>query len=272
MTPERNPQAEQMAHESMLRTLAAQADAIWPAESALFARYGLAGPLDITDVGCGSGEITARLAVYYPEARLRGVDILESVIEDAQRRHASLAPRVRFEPGDAFQLALPSESQDLVVCRHLTQSVPEPGHVLGELHRICKRGGWLHVLSEDYGMLHMPAGVLDPDRLWYDGVFSFARNSGTDARVGRHTWSLLRRLGLADLRVDYVVVDTLRVPRETFAAIFEAWRDGYVDVLGSRSRLRGGEVRALFDQIIDSVRDPDQYAVWQVPIISGRKA
>ena len=271
MTPERNPQSEQMAHESMLRTLATQADAIWPAESALLARYGLRGPLDIADVGCGSGEITARLAVYYPEARLLGIDILEASIENARRRHASLAPRVRFEHGDAFQLALPNDSQDLVVCRHLTQSVPEPGHVLAELHRICKRGGWVHVLSEDYGMLHMPAGALDPDRLWHDGVFSFARATGTDARIGRHTWSLLRRLGLLELRVDYVVVDTLRVPRETFAGIFEAWRDGYVDVLGARSRLREEEARALFDQIIESVLDPEQYAVWHVPIISGRK-
>jgi ubiquinone/menaquinone biosynthesis C-methylase UbiE len=62
MTLERNPQAEQMAHESMLRTLAAQAEAIWPAEQALFQRYGLEGPIHIVDVGCGSGEITSRLA------------------------------------------------------------------------------------------------------------------------------------------------------------------------------------------------------------------
>ena len=132
--------------------------------------------------------------------------------------------------------------------------------------------GWLHVLSEDYGMLHMPAGPLDPDRLWHDGVFSFARTTGTDARIGRHTWALLRQLGLIELRVDYVVVDTLRVPRETLATIFEAWRDGYVDVLGAKSRLRAEEARALFDQIIESVLDPDRYAVWHVPIISGKKA
>jgi ubiquinone/menaquinone biosynthesis C-methylase UbiE len=272
MTPERNPQAEQMAHESMLRTLAAQADAIWPAESALLTRYGLAGPLHIADIGCGSGEITARLAAHYPQAKLLGIDILDSSIRHARERHAGLAPRVRFERGDAFQLAIPSDSQDLVVCRHLTQAVPEPAHVLAELHRICKRGGWLHVLSEDYGMLHMPSGALDPDRLWHDGVFSFARTTGTDARIGRHTWSLLHRLGLVELRVDYVVVDTVRVRRETFAAILEAWRDGYVDVLGARSRLGHDEARALFDQIIASIRDPEQYAVWHVPIISGRKA
>ena len=271
MTPDRNPQADQMAHESMLRTLAAQADAIWPAESALLARYGLAGPLEITDVGCGSGEITARLAALYPQAQLLGIDILESTIAHARGRHAALAPRVRFERGDAFQLALPPGSQDLVVCRHLTQSVPEPAHVLAELYRICKPGGWVHVLSEDYGMLHMPGGALDPDRLWHDGVVSFARATGTDARIGRHTWPILRRLGLVELRVDYVVVDTLRVDREIFARIFEAWRDGYVGALGARSRLRSDEAHALFDQVIESIRDPGLYAVWHVPIISGRK-
>jgi len=271
MTSDRNPQADQMAHESMLRTLAAQADAIWPAESALLSRYGLVGPIQIADIGCGSGEITARLAGLYPEAELLGVDILDSSVADARYRHAALAPRVRFERGDAFQLAIGSASQDLVVCRHLTQSVPDPAHVLAELCRICRSGGWVHVVSEDYGMLHMPVGTLDSDRLWQDGVIAFGHATGTDARIGRHTWPILRRLGLLELRVDYVVVDTVRVPRETMANIFEAWRDGYVDALGARSRLGVDEARALFDQIIASILDDGLYAVWHVPVISGRK-
>jgi ubiquinone/menaquinone biosynthesis C-methylase UbiE len=271
MTLERNPQAEQMAHESMLRTLAAQAEAIWPAEQALFQRYGLEGPIHIVDVGCGSGEITSRLASLYPEARVLGVDILKSSVGDARRRHAGLAPRVAFQQGDAFALELPASGADLVVCRHLTQAVPEAARVLAELVRVCRSGGWVHVLSEDYGMLHMPVGSLDPDRLWLDGALPFTRATGTDARVGRHTWSYMRQLGLAELRVDYVVVDTLRVPRATFAAIMEAWRDGYAQVLGQRSRLTAWEAPALFDQVIASILDPDGYAVWQVPIVSGRK-
>lgn len=74
MTHDRNPRAEQMADESMLRTLAAQADAIWPAEQARFARYGLGVAPRIADIGCGSGEITCRLARLYPQAELLGVD------------------------------------------------------------------------------------------------------------------------------------------------------------------------------------------------------
>ena len=75
----------------------------------------------------------------------------------------------------------------------------------------------------------------------------------------------------AATRYDYVIVDTLRVPRATFAAIIEAWRDGYAKVLGERSRLTAWEAPALFDQSIASILDPDSYAVWQVPVVSGKK-
>jgi ubiquinone/menaquinone biosynthesis C-methylase UbiE len=268
---ERNPQAEQMADESMLRNLAAQAEAIWPQEQQLFERYSLPTHARIADIGCGSGEITSRLAARYPQAELAGVDILESSVAHARRRHGSLAPRVRFEQGDAFELGFADEQFDLVVCRHMTQSVPEPQRVLSELRRICRRGGWVHVLSEDYGMIHASAGRVDPDRLWHEGVISFTHATGTDARIGRRTWSLMQQLGLAELHVDYVVVDTTRVARATFAAIIAAWRDGYTEVLAQHTALGIDEVRALFNHVVDAILDPQQYVVWHIPIVSGRK-
>ena len=68
MSADRNPHAQQMADESMVRTLAAQASAIWPQEERLLARYELAPESRIADIGCGSGEITSRLAMLYPRA------------------------------------------------------------------------------------------------------------------------------------------------------------------------------------------------------------
>lgn len=271
MTKHRNPQAEQMADESMLRTLAAQADAIWPQEQRFFDRYTLPSQARIADIGCGSGEITVRLAARYPDAEFVGIDILESSVAYARRQHAALAPRVRFEQGDAFELGLGDNQFDLVVCRHMTQAIPEPERVLAELKRICKPGGWLHVLSEDYGMINMPAGKLDPDRLWHEAVIPYTRSTGTDARIGRRTWALMNHLGIEALHVDYVTVDTVRVPRATFAAIIEAWRDGYSEAFARHSKLRVEEVRALFDHAISTIVDPRQYAVWQIPIVSGRK-
>jgi len=43
----------------MVRNLAAQAEAIWPQEEAIFARHP-PGDGAVLDVGCGTGEITAR--------------------------------------------------------------------------------------------------------------------------------------------------------------------------------------------------------------------
>jgi SAM-dependent methyltransferase len=271
MTSHRNPQAEQMADESMIRNLAAQANAIWPQERPLFARYGLPARCRIADIGCGSGEITSRLAALYPRAEVLGIDILEHTVALARGRHAALAPRVQFAQGDAFELALPSAHFDLVVCRHVTQSIPEPERVLAELKRICKPGGWLHVLSEDYGMLHFTAGVVNPDRFWLECVPVAARSMGVDERIGRRTWTLLRNLRLKQLAVDYLTVDTVRVPRATFAAIIEAWRDGYTDVLSQHSGLPRKKVRAYFDFMIARIRDPQDYAVWHVPVLGGRK-
>lgn len=271
MTKDRNPQAEQMADESMIRNLTAQANAIWPQEKPLFERYDLPPDCRIADIGCGSGEITSRLAARYPGAQVTGIDILDHTVELARGRYASLAPRVQFQQGDAFELKFPSDHFDLVVCRHVTQSIPEPEKVLAEMKRICKPGGWLHVLSEDYGMLHMMPGAKDPDRFWHEVVPVATAAMGVDERIGRRTWSVLRQLGLRDLTVDYVTVDTVRVPRATFAAIIEAWRDGYTEILAEHSKLKREDVRAYFDHMIANILNPDEYAVWHIPVLGGRK-
>ena len=231
MTSDRNPQARQMGDESMARNLALQAQAIWPQEQALFDRYGLSGNLRVLDLGCGTGEITRRLAQRYPQAEIVGVDILDGNLAIARRDSAALGDRVRYEVGDAFALTYPEVHFDLVVCRHMSQAVPDFPRVLDEIGRVLKRGGWLHLLSEDYGMLRMPRGARDPDRFW---------------------------------------VDTLRVPRETFAGILRAWRDGYVEPLAQASGRDPADLRADFDAMIADIETPPRYAVWQVPVVSAR--
>ena len=66
-------------------------------------------------------------------------------------------------------------------------------------------------------------------------------------------------------------MDTLRVPRETFATILRAWRDGYADTLQATGNFAPEEAKALFDAAVETVLDPAQYVVWHVPIVGGRK-
>jgi ubiquinone/menaquinone biosynthesis C-methylase UbiE len=272
MTHDRNPQAEQMGDESMVRNLAYQADAIWPQEKQLFDRYKLSGAINILDVGCGTGEITRRLAAHYPQATLEGMDILESNLVFARRDSRQFSDRVSYEQGDAFALKNADASLDLVVCRHMSQAVPDFHLVLAEFSRVLKPGGILHLLSEDYAMLHFPVTELDPDKFWNEHAIKFLRSIRCDGRIGRHSPALMENAGYQNIAMDYITVDTLRVPRETFAGIIRSWRDGYAAVLAEASGRSIEEVSSDMNQLIHAIETPPHYVVWHVPVISGRKA
>ena len=265
-----NPHRTQMADESMVRTLAAQALAIWPQEAPLVRRYGLGPDIRILDAGCGTGEISSRLAEMFPSARVMGVDILDDPLALARERYASLMPRLSFEHQSIFELPAADATYDLTVCRHVIHSVPHAERVLAELRRVTRPGGWLHVIAEDYGMLHFPTGGLDPRDFWHEAPARFGEKTGTDLFVGRHAYGHFAAMGLTDISLEYVIVDTLRVPRETFAMILEAWRDGYVDPIAETSRFTREEATAYFERMIADVCDPRRYAVWMVPVIAGR--
>jgi SAM-dependent methyltransferase len=269
--PNRNPQAAQMVDESMLRTLRAQIECIWPQEREIFARYALPAGARVIDVGCGTGELVVRLGEMLPEARIDGVDLEESHVARARERCAALGSRVRFQRGDAFALDAADGTYDLTVCRHVAQAVPEVPRLIAELMRVTRPGGRLHFVPEDYGLMHFAPTRLDSDDFWRRGPVTYGEAVGCDLRIGRKMPALLAAAGLVDVRCDYVIVDTLRVPRRAFADIWRAWRDGYSDVVAENTELSADEVRAHFDDMIACIENPEGYGVWHVPVVSARK-
>jgi len=169
-----------------------------------------------------------------------------------------------------FALDAADRSFDLTVCRHVIQSIPHPERVVAELARVTREGGYLHLIAEDYGMLHFQRGALDPREFWHVAPPSFEAATGTDLYIGRNAFGILAAMNLKEIRVDYIIVDTLRVPRETMAAIFEAWRDGYAEAIGELTPISRDLAQAYFAQMIANVRDPQGYAVWMVPVVSAR--
>ena len=98
----------------------------------------------------------------------------------------------------------------------------------------------------------------------------FGSASGTDLFIGRNTFGILAGMRLEEIKVDFVVVDTLRVTRETFATIIEAWRDGYAESIAQLTPYTRESAVAYFDQMIENILDPRGYAVWMVPVVSAR--
>ncbi|HET9951845.1 MAG TPA: methyltransferase domain-containing protein, partial [Candidatus Eisenbacteria bacterium] len=210
----------------------------------------------------------------FPRATVLGVDILDQSLELARSRHAArFAPRLSFENQSVYELRAADGTYDLTVNRHVMHSIPHPERVLAELKRVTKRGGRLHIIAEDYGMLHFARtrpGTPDPRDFWHNGPDKFGAATGTDLYLGRHIYGHLVDLGLEEITIDYLPVDTLRVPRETFADILIAWRDGYAGVSAEAMGITLEESRAYFDQMIANIRDPRGYAVWMVPVVGAR--
>jgi len=253
-----------MADESMVRNLAAQAEAIWPQEKTIFERHPPKG--QVLDIGCGTGEIIARLAGRYQDASFLGVDLEEAHLRRAAANCGRFGSRVRFQSADALALPFDDESFNYVICRHVIQAVSDAGRVLSEIRRVLRPGGRVHLIAEDYGMLWCHPTESDSDGFWQVIPPRYGAAIGCDLHVGRKTFTLLHDLAMADIAVDYVVVDTLRVERETFARIWEAWRDGYTDPIVEHSGVPREEVERRFEEMIACVRDPRGYALWQVPV------
>ncbi len=280
---DRNPHSERMASASMVRNLAAQAQAIWPQEREYLRRYRppsgaratdtMTDTMDvmhIVDVGCGTGEITARLAELFPDARIRGIDITESHIELARERYQHLQDRVEFAVGDGFHLDMADDVSDLTVNRHVLQAVANPEAMLAELMRITRPGGWLHLIVEDYGLVHFSHEEKDIDEFFHRGVFPHARSLHTNLQLGRQFYRHLRALALQNIAIDYLIIDTLRVDRALFATIIEAWRDTFAQSIAETSPFTAEESYEYFNAMIECVRDPDGYAVWHIPLMSAQ--
>jgi ubiquinone/menaquinone biosynthesis C-methylase UbiE len=264
--------ANPLGDQSMVRIIESQTRAIWPQELPIIRRYALPESPRVLDVGCGTGAATSRLAETLPTASILGVETSENSLQLARSRYPHLAPRLTFEQrASLFTLDLPSRSFDLTLCRHVIHSLPQTADtVMRELARVTRPGGYLHVIAEDYGMIHLEQRSPDLQAFWHVVADRFTSARWTDMYSGRHLFGLMSEMGLEQIRIDYVVVDTLRVPREEFAAILEAWRDGFGPTIVELAAIPRQAVLRYFEQMISQVRDPTCYVVWMVPVVSSR--
>ena len=107
-----------------------------------------AGPLDILDVGTGTGYFAILLS--REGHRVTGVDLTPAMIREARETAAQYGVSPVFALMDAQALAFPDGSFDAVVTRNLTWTLPSPETAYAEWFRVLRPGGVLLNFDADY--------------------------------------------------------------------------------------------------------------------------
>ena len=262
-------QQDAMEDASMVATLQAQIDMIWPLEEPILERIGLGDAESLVDFGCGTGRFLYEVAHRWPMLACRGIERFEGHMGIAERDLAD-CPNVSLTLADARTTGLPDDSAGAVSMRHILQAVESRDELINEATRILRPGGLLYVLAEDYQGI-----IVDTDREQGRTLFMDAapkiRHTGTHLFHGREAFRDLHRAGYEDVRVDSIVVDSTTTSRILFARMLRAWRDGYASFLAKHRGVSEDEQRANFDSLIESCESPDRYIGWWLFAVSGRK-
>jgi len=91
--------------------------------------------MKVLDIACGPGYVSKSISLR--EAESIGVDFSENMITLAKQ----LYPDLKFELGDAQQLAFPDEAFDRVVMNFGILHLSEPDKAIAEAFRVLKHGG-----------------------------------------------------------------------------------------------------------------------------------
>ncbi len=265
-------QQAQMEAASMVGTLRAQAEMIWPLERPVLERIGLAGVATLADLGCGTGEFAGRAAETWPAMEIMGLDMFEGHLDLAREAWPrETHPHLTFVHGDARATHALDASVEAVSIRHVLHALPDVDRVLAEARRILEPGGLLYVLAEDYAGLIFDTSEEGAQRLFFDATPALEKH-GTNLFHGRTAFREIRAAGFENVRVDPIVVDTTNVERATFARMLRFWRDGYADFIAEAGGFDPTDIRARFDALRATVEDEERYACWLLLALSARKS
>lgn len=99
----------------------------------------------VLEVGVGTGLSLPRFPSF---CRVHGIDMSEGMIRRAHKRIDKHGlSNVVVERMDACNMDFPEDSFDAVFAAFLISVVPDPGRLLSEIKRVCKKGGLITMVN-----------------------------------------------------------------------------------------------------------------------------
>ena len=104
------------------------------------------GPLDILEVGCGTGWMVQRML---PFGQVTGADLSDAVLAIAQQA----CPGARFVAGDFMTVGLPARGYDTVVTLEVLSHVMDQAAFFNRIADLLKPGGQLMIATQNRPVL-----------------------------------------------------------------------------------------------------------------------
>jgi len=191
---------------------------LWSPEliTVLYQHLGVKPGIVAVDVGCGTGFFTRIVAKgMQNHGRIIGVDVDKKLLVAAQEiaQRESLSSRVEFKKGNAYNLPLPNDFADVVVCHTLLYIPGKPMKAINEMVRVAKVGGRVAAVESDYG----GCVIYDPfDKDYVELAYkfnravigTFKRLYGADLTIGSKLPSLFLKAGLVEISAQAYLLPT----------------------------------------------------------------
>lgn len=165
-----------------------------------YALLGINGGDRVLDVGCGTGDDVIRMAgIVGPFGRAVGLDLSESMIEQARQRSEGSDLPVEFVPGSAYDLPFPDASFDACRCERVLQHLDEPLKAIQEMVRVVRPGGRVLLIDTDSGAEMVDTSFPEIHERIRSSQQVRRRTDPGDGWRGRQLWGLANEAGLLDV-------------------------------------------------------------------------
>jgi len=156
--------------------------------------------LELLDVGCGPGTLTADLARRVAPGRVVGIDAAEGVLEEARAHAQQTSIELTLQSGDVYALAFPAASFDVVHAHQVLQHLSDPVAALREMRRVAKPGGIVAARDSDYSCFAW--APLDPMLTrWQELYRAVARRNRAEPDAGRFLKAWALAAGFAHIEI-----------------------------------------------------------------------
>ncbi|MER5456446.1 class I SAM-dependent methyltransferase [Micromonospora sp. NPDC002389] len=154
-----------------------------------------AAPLDVLDVGTGTGQVAMVLAGL--GHRVTGTDLSEGMLAEARRHAAAVTDGPVIQLGDAVAPDFPAGSFDAVTSRYLMWTLREPQTAVANWIRLLRPGGIVAVVDSTW----FPNGLDNASENFtghYDSQVQAELPLATATSIDK-TVAVLEEAGLADV-------------------------------------------------------------------------